>query len=197
MNWLAHVFLSEPDAECRLGNLLADRIKGKARRGLPAGVLRGMACHQAIDAFTDFHPLVHHSKRRIRDEYDRYAGILVDVFYDHVLAREWSRYADVPLEQFTAEVYDSLRAGAATLPEELRAALERMAAEDWLGSYRHVAGIEATLRRLSARIAARLRRPVALEDAVAELTAHYDGLAEDFAGFFPELRAHITRWQGS
>ncbi|MCI0463035.1 MAG: ACP phosphodiesterase [Gemmataceae bacterium] len=195
MNWLAHVFLSEPDGECRLGNLLADRIKGKARQGLPAGVLRGMACHQVIDAFTDFHPLVHRSKRRISDEYGRYAGILVDVFYDHVLARAWPRYADVALETFTAEVYEGLRACASMLPEEAQAALERMAAEDWLGSYRHVEGIEATLRRLSVRVTARLQRPVALEGAIGELTARYNDFAEDFAAFFPELRAHVARWQ--
>src|SRR5262245_63093143 len=105
MNWLAHLFLSEPDPGYRLGNFFANLIKGKARQALPPNLRRGVACHQVIDAFTDFHPFVHRSKRRVGEPHGRYAGILVDVFYDHFLARDWARYADVPLEQFTAEVY--------------------------------------------------------------------------------------------
>ena len=162
MNWLAHLFLSEPDVEHRLGNLLADVVKGKARAALPPGVLRGIACHQAIDAFTDSHPVVYRSKRRIGEEHGRFAGILIDIFYDHFLARDWSRYAAMPLEQFTAEVYTSFR-GYVTgdLPEEARELLARMSEGDQLGSYRALGGIEAALRRLSRRLEARLGRPFA------------------------------------
>jgi acyl carrier protein phosphodiesterase len=192
MNWLAHLLLSEPDVEHRLGNLLADVVKGKARAALPPGVRRGIACHQAIDAFTDAHPVVSRSKRRLGDEHGRCAGILIDIFYDHFLARDWSRYAAVPLEQFTAEVYASFRGYAsAGLPAEARELLARAGEGDLLGSYRRLTGIEAALRRLSRRLEARLGRPFALERAVVELEAHYDALGRDFAEFFPELRAHI------
>jgi acyl carrier protein phosphodiesterase len=196
MNWLAHLFLSEPEVEPRLGNLLADLVKGKARAGLPPGILRGIACHQAIDAFTDFHPVVQRSKRRVGEEHGRLAGVLVDVFYDHFLARDWARYAAVPLEQFTAEVYASL-GGHPTdcLPAEARDALGRMIAEDRLGSYRRLAGIEAALERIGLRLEARLGRPFALGRAVRELEAHYDAFGADFTEFFPELRAHVAAWQ--
>jgi acyl carrier protein phosphodiesterase len=192
MNWLAHLLLSEPDVEHRLGNLLADVVKGKARAALPPGVQRGIACHQAIDAFTDAHPVVHRSKRRLGEEHGRCAGILIDIFYDHFLARDWPHYAAVPLEQFTAEVYASFR-GYATgaLPAEARELLARMSDGDLLGSYRALAGIEAALRRLSRRLEARLGRPFALERAVAELEAQYEAFGHDFAEFFPELRAHV------
>jgi acyl carrier protein phosphodiesterase len=192
MNWLAHLLLSEPEVEFRLGNLLADVVKGKARAALPPGVRRGIACHQAIDAFTDSHPVVHRSKRRIGEEHGRFAGILVDIFYDHFLARDWPRYAGGALDDFTAEVYASFHAYAAeALPEEARELLTRLSEGDLLGSYRRVAGIEAALDRLSRRLEVRLGRPFALGRAVAELEAQYKEFGRDFAEFFPELRAHV------
>jgi len=194
MNWLAHVFLSEPDVECRLGNLLADRIKGKARAGLSARFQRGLKCHQAIDAFTDYHPVVGRSTARIAQEHHPFAGILVDVFYDHFLAKNWDQYATVPLDRFTAELYESMRAYPIDLPAEAADTLRRIIAEDRLGSYRHVAGIEAVLRRLSARLTERLNRPFALERAISELTTHAESLERDFAEFFPALQAQVARW---
>jgi acyl carrier protein phosphodiesterase len=102
MNWLAHAFLSEPDLECRLGNLLADMVKGKDRATMSPLFLRGVACHQSIDSFTDFHPVVERSKLRITPRFGRVAGILVDIFYDHFLSLSWEDYAPVPLNEFTA-----------------------------------------------------------------------------------------------
>jgi acyl carrier protein phosphodiesterase len=194
MNWLAHVFLSEPDVECRLGNLLADLVKGKARQGMSPRFRRGLACHQAIDAFTDYHPVVDRSKARIGEPHRRFAGILVDIFYDHFLAHDWDRYAPVPLDTFTADLYASFRAYPIDLPDDARSALTRMMEDDRLGSYREVAGIESTLRRLSVRLAERLQRPFALEGAIRDLTTHAAEFAGDFAEFFPQLQAHVERW---
>jgi acyl carrier protein phosphodiesterase len=194
MNWLAHVFLSEDDFEFRLGNLLADLVKGKDREGMSPAFLRGAQCHQAIDAFTDFHPVVGRSKRRISDEHGRFAGILVDVFYDHFLARDWEHYSPEPLEVFTARLYGAIRATPMPLPMEARIAVERMMADDRLGSYRHVEGIEASLRRISMRLSARVGRPFALESAVSELIENMDALGEDFEEFFSELQSHVADW---
>ena len=192
MNWLAHLFLSEPEVEHRLGNLLADLVKGKARAALPPGIQRGIACHQAIDAFTDTHAIVQRSKRRIGEEHGRFAGILVDMFYDHFLARNWEQYASMPLEQFTAEIYQSFRGyAAADLPEEARDLLARMSTTDLLGSYASLTGIAAALRRLSRRLEIRLGRTFALERATGELEVHYSAFGQDFAAFFPELRAYV------
>lgn len=194
MNWLAHVLLSEPDIEFRLGNLLADLVKGKDRQGMSSAFLRGTQCHQAIDLFTDYHPVVDRSKSRISDEYGRFAGILVDVFYDHFLACHWDRYSPVPLEVFTTRLYSDIRANPIKLPEEARRSVERMIADDRLGSYRLFEGIEASLHRISTRLTERLGRPFALERAVKELTANRDDFARDFEEFFPELQSHVTKW---
>lgn len=192
MNWLAHALLSEPSVEFRLGNLLADLVKGRARDGMPAEFLRGAACHQAIDAFTDSHPLVHRSRARMGEEYGHLTGILVDVFYDYFLASDFERYAPVPLDAFTASFYADIRPCALALPDEARAALDRMLATDTLGSYRTLEGIVGALRRVSQRLTQRLGRPFDLQPAIAELTRNRAGLADDFAAFFPELQAHVA-----
>lgn len=195
MNWLAHVFLSEPDVECQLGNLLADLVKGRDRKGMSAGFLRGTRCHQIIDAFTDYHPVVERSRHRISPTHRRFAGILIDVFYDHFLARDWRRYSPEPLDRFTARLYAAFQAAPIVLPPLAQLAVTRMIADDRLGSYRHVEGIADTLRRISIRLTLRLGRPFALEDAVDELTANDAALAADFAEFFPALQARVAQWQ--
>jgi acyl carrier protein phosphodiesterase len=191
VNWLAHVFLSEPDIEFRLGNLLADLVKGRDRAAMSATFLDGVRRHQAIDVFTDTHPAVHRSRARIGGDFPHTRGILVDVFYDHFLALDWERYAAEPLETFTSRLYADIRAYPIALPELARFAVERMLDEDRLGSYRRLDGIETSLRRLSRILKKRIGRDLALDRGVAELVANFDGLREDFAEFFPQLRRHV------
>lgn len=190
MNWLAHLLLSEPRTPDRLGNLLADLVKGSARRGLPAELQRGLACHRTIDSFTDAHPVFQRSRRRIGPPFERFAGVLIDVFYDHYLARSWQRHGVGSLDDFTSEIYTALLNYVGEIPEKARLVMQRMAREDWLGSYRHVAGIEWTLDRLSLR----LGRPGLLAPATHEMLRNYDALDEDFQEFFPQLAGHVSRW---
>lgn len=192
MNWLAHVYLSEPDVEFRLGNLLADIVKGEQRRGMPAAFLRGVSCHHAIDSFTDAHPVVRRSRARVGAAQRRFSGVLVDVFYDFFLATAWDRYSDVALDAFTAAFYSDIRASTIELPDPARAVADRMMKHDLLGSYRRVDGVERALRRISAYLSSRWQREFALEQGVADLLAHQDGFAADFAEFFPVLRGHVA-----
>ncbi len=166
-------------------------MKRNEREGLPPAFLAGIEQHQAIDSFTDFHPVVHRSRGRIGSNYRRFAGILVDVFYDHFLALDWEQYASEPLSVFTTKLYAELRSRAFIFPEEAQAALERMIADDRLCSYRTIAGIEASLRRVSIRLESRIGRDMKLENAVTELTTHLDAFHSDFSEFFPQLRDHI------
>lgn len=193
MNWLAHALLSEPDIEFRLGNLLADLVKGKDRAGMSPRFLDGARCHQAIDGFTDSHPIVHRSRARIGGDWHHLPGILVDVFYDHFLALHWERYCDEPLDAFTAQLYEGIRTHPIALPAEAQLAIDRMVADDRLGSYRRLEGIAATLHRVSLRLSARIGREFGLEKAISELVEHFDGLDCDFSEFFPELTAHVRR----
>jgi acyl carrier protein phosphodiesterase len=194
VNWLAHALLSELHVEFRLGNLLADLVKGRDRDGMPPAFLRGTACHQAIDTFTDSHPIVHRSRARISEEYGHLTGILVDIFYDYFLACDWDRYCPLPLETFARTLYADIRACPLVLEGEARAAIDRMLATDTLGSYRQLDGITGALWRVSQRLTERLGRPFDLQPALAELTGHRDGLGEDFADFFPQLQDHVAEW---
>lgn len=194
MNWLAHLYLSGDDPGVRIGNLVADLVKGPARRALGPPLCHGIAHHQRIDAFTDFHALFHRSKRRVPAGYERFAGILVDIFYDHLLAHFWAAHSPVPLDTFTAQVYGTFSTFYPELPAETCVLLARMARQDWLGSYRTVEGITDVLRRLSLRIAGRIGWNPHLEAAAAALAADREGFTEDFDAFFPELRRAAAGW---
>ena len=190
MNWLAHLHLSEDDVEVRLGNVIADFIKGEKRQALNARIRRGVACHMFIDSYTDAHPVFLRSRQRISPAHRKFAGIAVDVFYDHFLSVGWSGYSTQPKRAFIDRIYaDFDRYTKMELPDARRFVL-RMAEDDWLGEYETLAGIERTL----ARVSGRLKRPGLLLPLAAELTANYAGLAEDFAAFYPALRAGVGEW---
>jgi acyl carrier protein phosphodiesterase len=189
VNWLAHLLLSESTSGFRVGNLLPDLINVSDRTQIPAVFHRGMECHRRIDEFTDAHPVVRRSINRIVKPYRRLAPILVDVFYDHFLSVRWEQYARIPLAQFVCEAYDSFEEQRDLLPPMVRVALQRMREENWLESYRDLAGVRLTLERISRRF----RRPIDLAGGVAELERHYADFGADFDAFFPELQQHVAR----
>ena len=191
MNWLAHAFLSEPAIESRLGNLLADLVKGRDRLIMSAGFQRGIRQHQAIDSFTDSHPIVHRSRARISNLYRSTTGILVDIFYDHFLALHWQLYSPEPLTMFTSQLYTQIQQHSIVLPIKAKLVVDRIIADDRLGSYRDVEGIEDALARVSFRLTERTGRDFALEKATSELLAHYDEFAADFEEFFPALQDRV------
>ncbi len=188
MNWLAHLYLSDPTPACRIGNLLPDLLPLSGLAALPPEFQQGVARHRRIDAFTDTHPLVKQSIGRFAGPFRRYAGILTDVFYDHFLAKEWAVFSPQPLPEFAAEVYASFTTHRADIPVEAQAALENMRENNWLCSYLTSEGLAAAL----ARIGTRFRRPVELAGAMPAFELHYDALRSDFAAFFPELVSHMA-----
>ncbi|HEV7403007.1 MAG TPA: ACP phosphodiesterase [Chthoniobacteraceae bacterium] len=187
MNWLAHLYLSEPTPAFRIGNLLPDLARVSMLAHLPAEFHRGMAQHHRIDAFTDSHAIVRRSILRVDAPFRRYAGILVDMFYDHFLARDWSAWSPTPLTDFTTEVYTSFDTHGALLPPEVCERLAQMKAGDWLCSYGDLPALAQTL----GRIGRRFRQPVPLAESIATLERHYEEFRADFNAFFPELRAHV------
>ncbi len=183
MNFLAHLYLAPDDDDALLGSLMGDFVKGPLRGEHAPGIERGLALHRRIDAFTDAHPVVARSRARILPPRRRYAGIMVDMFYDHCLARDWARYASLPLEQFADRVYRLLENQGSRLPERLRRMAPTMTRQDWLSSYREVRAIGCALERMGTR----LKRGNALLGAGADLDVHYAGLGADFDEFFPQL----------
>jgi acyl carrier protein phosphodiesterase len=189
---LAHVYLSEPDFDFQLGNLLADFVRGEDRARMNARFLLGTRQHVRIDAFTDRHPVVRRSRARIAPDSRRFAGILVDIFYDHFLARQWEQFDPDPFAQFTGAFYPQLLACNHDLPEDARAVMEHIVSSDRFGAYQHVEGIASTLSLFSRRLSEHWGRPVDLTVTVATLEADYDGFAADFTEFFPQMQAHLA-----
>ena len=185
MNYLAHLYLSDDDAESLVGSLMGDFVKGRIDDELPERVRSGVWLHRRVDSFTDAHPVVQRSKARIAPEFRRYAGILIDMFYDHFLARHWPDYAAQPLEHFSRRVYGILADRQHTFPSHMQRSMAYMVNNDLLMSYLEVTGIEHALIGIEGR----LKRPSGLGKAAGELHANYAELLHDFTEFFPELIA--------
>jgi acyl carrier protein phosphodiesterase len=194
MNWLAHVFLSAPNVEFQLGNLLADVVRGPQRAAMSAEFVRGAACHKIIDKFTDAHPVVRRSRARVGSQHRRFSGVLIDVFYDYYLARNWQRYSSSTLAEYTATFYAAVQAHPMELPPDARSMLERIIRYDLLGSYARVEGVERALRRISTYLESRWHKQFALDQGVRDLLAHEAAFAADFDEFFPSLQAHVAEF---
>lgn len=188
MNLLAHLLLSDGTPGGIIGNLFGDFVKGREIDALDPEVQRGVLRHRAIDRFTDSHAVVNISKQRLAPAWGRYSPILVDVFYDHVLARSWGEYCSEPLRPYLDRHHALLRASTTLMTDDMRTITDRLIADDRLMSYREIAGIEFAL----GRIAARLKKcNVELPDAARDLERRYSEFEADFRAFFPELQASI------
>ena len=189
MNWLAHLILSEPTSAFRIGNLLPDILPSQDLESLGPEYQRGIQRHRQIDAFTDSHPIVRRNILLLGPARRRFGGILTDMFYDHFLACDWHRYSDATLEDFSSTIYSSFESLREDLPPAASVRLQQIKAADLLCSYREIEGIRCALERIGRR----LRRPVALEESIAELERHYEVLHADFTEFFAELRGYVAK----
>lgn len=185
MNFLAHTLLSGSSPEVTVGNLCADFIKGRARRALPAGMQAGFALHQRIDFVTDTHPAVAAAAALIEPRWGRYAPVLLDVYFDHLLAADFAQYHAEPLERYASATYDLLRRHRHLLPPHAQLATDYMVRQDWLGSYATHAGIALAFARMSRR----LKHGIDLAPAIDDLAAHHAAIAGHFTLFWPELHA--------
>ena len=195
MNWLAHILLAGPGAESRLGGVLADMLSRTEAGAMPAGIRRGIALHQNIDAFGDAHPAAAVSNRRLTSAgvglRPAAAGIAVDVLYDHLLARDWPRYCPAEsLEAFAAGFYRHAADCTAPIPSKVRRGLDLMRAEDWLASYSDPEEIRAVLGRIRRRLSPRAAEVSPLASAVDVFARDPGGFAEDFAWFWPDMVVH-------
>ncbi|NWD49966.1 ACP phosphodiesterase [Pseudomonas gingeri] len=184
MNYLAHLHLGGQRPEQLLGSLYGDFVKGRVDGQFTPSIEAAIQLHRRIDVFTDRHPLVDQALSRFSLIRRRYAGIVLDVFFDHCLARDWALYAEGSLDSFTAGVY-RLLASEPQLPGRLAQVAPYMAADDWLGSYRQFDVLRQVLRGISRR----LSRPEELAHAMHELELLYEPLGEDFRRFYPQLQA--------
>jgi len=183
MNILAHAFVAAPDPELMLGSLIGDFVRGAIDPALPPRVGAGIALHRAVDGYTDAHPEVAAARALIAPPHRRYAGVLLDIWFDHLLAREWPRYGDGALDDFSRQVRELLHARKALVPERMRGFVAYLDAHDLPAAYRDVVMIGAVLRGVSRRFTR--ENPVA--SALPVLIALAAPLERHFAAFFPDL----------
>jgi acyl carrier protein phosphodiesterase len=191
MNYLAHVFLSHQTPDAVVGALLGDFVKGRVPAQWSPAVRAAVLLHRAIDRYTDHHPIVIASRALVNPDHRRFAGIAVDVFYDHFLAHHWQRFDTRPLPEFTASIYRALSPQAAAFPERLQQILPRMVKDDWLAAYADVSAIGAALRGITRRFRTP-QRAHGLHATVVDLERHYAAFENHFLTFFPQLQQFVT-----
>ena len=192
MNFLAHALLSGNAEADRVGGLMGDFVKGPLPAGLPPDLASGVALHRAIDSFADRHPAFAASRARISPARRRVSGVLVDIFYDHLLARDWADYGPGSLDDYTSRLYASLHARSGLLPEKAREIAELMHTNDWLCSYRNVAAVGQVIDRMAIY---RLRRANPLGGGIEEFLADAAGFEADFRAFLPDALAFSSGWR--
>lgn len=191
MNWLAHLYLAQHSDAAMLGALLGDFAAGTTGLDRYGAVEHSeILLHRRIDRFTDTHPAVVELRGLFPDGRRRFAGIALDMYFDHVLAREWPCWSDVPLDRFAARAYRIVESRHAELPPRLQAIAPALIAQDWLGSYRHRDSIDGALRRIARRLSRNGDRLVACLDDLRHAEAEVE---DGFQAFFPELVAFVGR----
>jgi acyl carrier protein phosphodiesterase len=188
MNYLAHIYLSGEDEHLKIGNFIADSVKGRKFIGFPEKVKNGIILHRAIDTFTDSHPVVKKSVHRLFPVYSHYSAVIVDILYDHFLAANWSEYSKVPLEKYVAEFYQLLNENFEILPKKVKDFLPYMIRDNWLLNYATIEGIGIILFQMDQRTKNRSK----MQLATTELKLYYSEFEEEFRSFFTDLENFCT-----
>lgn len=187
MNFLAHLFLSKNDTRIMIGNLIADHIKGSNYKHFPQEIQNGIILHRNIDTFTDTHAIVKSSKRRLHSRYGHFSGIIIDIFYDYFLAKNWRDYSAIPLNVYSKSVYQLLEKNNKILPEKTQEMLPYMKRYDWLYNYQFLDGIENVLIGMNKRTQNKSQMHLAIED----LKMHENELEQEFTEFFRDLYNYV------
>ncbi|MBE0422538.1 MAG: DUF479 domain-containing protein [Lutibacter sp.] len=185
MNFLAHLYLSKNNKNILIGNFIADAVKGKKHENYPKEIQAGILLHRQIDYFTDTHPIVKQSKRRLHPKYGHYRGIIIDILYDHFLAKNWINYSMLTLPVYASRVYTIFQDQVETFPTEIQKMLPYMVEQNWLASYAFIPGIENTLIGMNKRTKGNSKMDLATQD----LVKNYEDFESDFTVFFKELIA--------
>lgn len=183
MNFLAHIYLSGDDELITIGNFIADGIRGKHYKVYPEKIQTGILLHREIDTYTDAHTTVRKSTKRLHKNYSHYSGVIVDILYDHFLAKNWAKYSDEPLALYVDNFYDSLENNFEILPLRIQKMIPYMIADNWLLSYASIEGIAKVLDGMNRRTQNKSK----MNNAINELNIFYEDFEKEFTSFFNEL----------
>ncbi|WP_407556916.1 ACP phosphodiesterase [Winogradskyella sp. 4-2091] len=183
MNFLAHIYLSGDNKIITIGNFVGDGVRGNKYKSYPTEIQIGIKLHRHIDTFTDAHPIFRQCTKRLHKNYGHYSGVIVDIFFDHFLAKNWSNYSDEPLESFIQKFYKTLEENFEILPNRFQKFTPTMIEGNWLLSYASIDGIQKVLNGMNQRTKGKSK----MNEAIIELKEHYNSFEKDFTLFFDEL----------
>ena len=184
MNFLAHIYLSGENDLIKIGNFMADGIRGKQFDHFPVDVQKGIILHRFIDTYTDSHDVFRQSTKRLHEKYHHYAGVIVDILYDHFLAKNWTKYSDEKLEHFINRFYSSLYDNYSILTEKTQGLMPYMIEKNWLLSYQTVEGIHQILTQMDQRS----KNKSKMQFASTELKEFYFEFEQEFTLFFEDIQ---------
>ncbi|WP_339889460.1 acyl carrier protein phosphodiesterase [uncultured Flavobacterium sp.] len=187
MNFLAHIYLSDNNDFIKIGNFMADGIRGNDYLEYPEEIKKGIILHRYIDTFTDANKTFRISKHRLHERYGHYSGVIVDILYDHFLAKNWTKYSDESLTSFVFRFYQSLEDNFEALTPKTQRILPIMIEQNWLESYATIEGISKILFQMDYRTKFKSK----MQFSVEELESFYDDFENEFTLFFEELRNHV------
>lgn len=183
MNYLAHIFLSNNNENIAIGNFIADTIKGKQYLNYPREIQKGILLHRAIDSYTDEHVEFKKSKQKLYQSYRHYSGVIVDIFYDHFLAKNWNKFHNTDLLEYTLNFYELLKRKKHLLPEKIIYMMPFIIEQNWLYNYKHLEGIENVLIGMNRRTQGKSNMHLSIK----ELNAHYNTFENEFFIFFKDV----------
>lgn len=167
---------------------MADGIHGKPDH-FPADVQKGIKLHRAIDSYTDSHPIFRQGTKRLHSRYHHYAGVIMDIYYDHFLAKNWANYHKQPLIDYTLAFYKSLEDNYEILTEKTKGLMPYMIEYNWLASYATTEGIGRILTQMDNRT----KNKSGMRTSIDELLQFYDEYDAEFTAFFEEMRAYVKQ----
>ena len=190
VNWLAHLFLSEPTLDVQLGNLIADILNGKTWDGISADTRAGISLHYDIDAFTDRHAVFKRSKKRL-GQHGHLRGVVIDLTYDHMLSIHWHRFARIGLRDFLNDFYAKAPLAIGEYPDNVRDFIDAIIAYDPLSTYADMGGLESAMRRIDRRLSETVLRKESTVGYLPNVLEEYPNLEADFLEFFPALQHYV------
>lgn len=187
MNHLAHIYLSGDDDGLKIGNFIADSVKGRAYQKYPESIQKGILLHRKIDEYTDKHPVTRQSIAKFSSDFGLYAGVIVDMVYDHFLAANWKDYHPTPLEIYAQEFYSLIDKHIESLPKRVQNFFPYMKRDNWLVSYARLSGLEEALFQMNPRI----KTGTQLHFAIKEVRKNHISLENEFQNFFNDLKCYL------
>jgi len=183
MNYLAHIYLSGDNEDIKIGNFIADFIYGSQYQNYSPNIQKGILLHRAIDTYTDEHPVFRQSKKRLFHEFRHYSSVIVDMFYDHFLAKNFDEYSTQNLTDFASSFYQALESRNEILPQRVNEILPVMKKYNWLVSYQNIDDLRNILNQMNNKTKFKTQ----LDDSVALLIQHYDSFESEFSHFFSDI----------